>query len=241
MKKLLIVLTILFLGHFSVFSQSQIRNGNFELWDDLGTENEQPTHWNSFKTASGKFSNMGKQQVMRSDDTHSGKGYSLKIFAKDFGIATANGMVTTGQVNMGSVSASNFSNHTITRTDDDNFRAPLNIMPDSISFWAKFECPSPSQEALMKAVIHIDFDYKDPGGDTSHIVAVATKKIKQCSWTKFTVPFTDFTHREPAYILITFATNAVPGAGSKQDVLFIDDVELIYKKSAVRNHVESEH
>ncbi len=231
MKKLLITLSAtLFLSHFSASAQYQIRNGNFESWDSVGTAKIEPTHWNSFKTASGSFALFGQQQLIRSEDTHSGEGYCIKIFAKDLTLAVANGMVTTGQVNMGSFNAADTANHNVTRINNDDFNAPLIAIPDSISFWAKFDCPNSSQEARMNAVVHTNIEYKDPGGDTNYVVAIATKNFTQCAWTKFTIPFSDFRGRTPAFILITFATNAVPGAGSNDDTLSIDDVELIYNE-----------
>ena len=33
---------------------------------------------------------------------------------------------------------------------------------------------------------------------------------------------------EPKAILLTFSTSAIPGGGSDKDILYVDDVELIY-------------
>jgi hypothetical protein len=230
-KTMMSVFMILFIGHITVFSQYQIRNGNFESWDSLSTPKEEPTHWNSFKTGSGSLIILSAKQLMQSSNTHSeGGNYCVKIWARVvFGI-TANGTITTGQVNMGSTTASNTANHNATRIADDNFNAPLIAKPDSISFWAKFDCPSESQQARMNAVIHTNHEYQDPGGDTNHVVATATLNFTRCEWTKFTVPFVDVQDSVPAFILITFTTNAIPGEGSKKDTLSIDDVELIYER-----------
>ena len=54
----------------------------------------------------------------------------------------------------------------------------------------------------------------------------------QNNWTHYTGDFDYDTYNQynktPSYILLTFTTNKTPGAGSTSDILFMDDIEMIY-------------
>jgi hypothetical protein len=154
------------------------------------------------------------------------------IWANSIGGIVANGIMTTGQVNMGSATASDLSNHNVTRLGDTAFNEPFTAKPDSIAFWAKFVCDSAVQFAKMSAIIHDSSEYQDPGGNVSNEVAKAVlDTISQGDWQRYVVPFTDVNATlNPAFILISFTTNAVPGKGGSGDTLWIDDVEMIYNQ-----------
>ncbi len=223
----------------------QLPNGNFELWD--GDSNNEPANWNGFPTANCNLSiGCGTAMTTRhemSTDVRPGTtgSYSCKIFATKVNIliitVTANGNLTTGKINIGSSTASNSSNYNFTETDNPDHSQALNAKPDSIVFWAKFVCPaSATQQARMNAVIHDSYNYRDPSGSDSnganHIVGQATQNFTRGdqTWVRYAVPFdyNGFSATTPEYILISFTTNAVPGAGETTDNLYIDDVELIY-------------
>jgi hypothetical protein len=232
MKKVLITVAAL-VGSVSMFSQhQQIRNGDFENWENTGLATEQPKFWSSYKTASGSLvgtvGGMIPQTIGESVGTHDGTGKCVAIWATEVLTYVFNGILTTGQVNLGSTTFTDPANHTVTRTTIDSLGAPLTMVPDSISFWARFACSDVNQYAGMSAVIHTNNEYQIPGGDPSQIVATAVDSFKTCGWTKFTVPFGKVPGNTPAFILITFTTNTVAGAGSGTDTLLVDDVELIY-------------
>ncbi|MDA3819608.1 MAG: T9SS type A sorting domain-containing protein, partial [Candidatus Delongbacteria bacterium] len=165
--------------------------------------------------------------------------FSCKIFATEISILgsniTANGNITTGQIRIGSTTPTNPENYNITRTSDQNFRQALNTNPDSIVFWAKFVCPSSSQQARVNTVIHDNFSYRDPSGSDpsapNHRVAVAEKNFTRDNqdWHRYSVPFDyDYPANTPAYILISCTTNKNAGEGSENDYLYLDDMKLIY-------------
>ncbi|MDR1878223.1 MAG: T9SS type A sorting domain-containing protein [Bacteroidales bacterium] len=211
------------------FAQNQIRNGNFEQWDSVGLATEEPSHWNSFKSASGSLADSAVQQIKQSTQTHSAGGqYCAMIWARPVSSIVVNGVVTTGQVNLGSLTAADTTNYYVTRPGDDNFSAPLTKKPDSIAFWARFSCPDPSQTAAINATVHTNNEFREPLGNSSYVVARASQTFTQGDWTKFVVPFTSVSNQKPAFILVSFTTNAIPGVGSVQDTLWIDDVELLY-------------
>ena len=64
MMKKVTIASFLFTS-FSFFAQ-QIGNSNMESWDNVGQASEEPTNWNSFKTAQGSFVSFGSQQLEQS-------------------------------------------------------------------------------------------------------------------------------------------------------------------------------
>lgn len=240
MKKIIIFLyAVCFLFDYSVAQTYQLPNGGFENWEGSGTSAE-PTHWSSFMTGSGSglaFSFGQNQQISLSTDVRPGTSgtKSVRLYAKEIMGVIANGIITTGQVNMASTTPSDPSNHTITRRASAAFNQPLSAKPDSIRFWCKFNCPSSTQKARMNAVIHDSYDYMDPdsydGNAPRHVVGKALAEFTRGTqtWTEYLVPFNyNFQSSTPSYILITFATNRTPGEGSSSDQLFIDDISFIY-------------
>ena len=108
MKKLF---SILLLGLMAVTAsaQYQVANSNFEQWESVDG-GEEPVHWSSFLTASGSMASSVKaEQLVKSTDKRPGStgNYSAKITARSvLGIAIAQGNMTTGQINGGSMTAS---------------------------------------------------------------------------------------------------------------------------------------
>lgn len=234
-----ILFAILMICQIAVFGQYQIRNGNFEIWDSLGTSYEEPTNWSSHMNNTGSLASFARaQQIQRSTDTHTGTGYSCNIYARiAIGSVIANGTVTTGRINVGNISPANSANHTFTVIGDSNFNEPFTGRPDSIRFWAKFVCPNSStQYAKMHAVIHGNYEYTDPetNNSSSFVVGKAVSEFQRGDegWHQYTVSF-DYDsysslNQTPAYILITITTNKNPGTGAATDNLYCDDIEMIY-------------
>lgn len=222
----------------TIVENSMLLNGDFEEWDGSGKEIE-PCHWNSFMSASGSgmaYSAARAQQVDVSADVRPGSSgtKSACIYTRSILGIIANGNLTTGQIHVGSVSASSSSNYNITRSNHSDFHQVITSKPDSIRFWVKFKCPDASQMARMSATLHDSCDYRDPetSSDASHVVAKAYKEFstQKGEWSCYTIPFSyDFPAQSPKYMLITFTTNKEAGKGSSSDTLFVDDVELIYR------------
>ncbi|MFW5805908.1 MAG: T9SS type A sorting domain-containing protein [Bacteroidales bacterium] len=249
MKGLFYILIAIHLMFTPTFGQVyQLPNGGFEVWDGSGTDDE-PTSWNGFPSAQCDLSGMAAlgcetataTRHAKSTDSRPGSSgnYSCQIFATKVSILgseiIANGNITTGQIRIGSTTATDPENYNITRISDNNFRQPLNAKPDSIVFWAKFMCPSSSQQARVNAVIHDNYSYRDPSGSDpsapNHRVAVAEKNFSRSDqdWHRYSVPFDyNYPASNPAYILISCTTNKDAGEGSENDYLYIDDMSLIY-------------
>ncbi|NBP75605.1 MAG: hypothetical protein EBU61_06200, partial [Crocinitomicaceae bacterium] len=226
----------------SLLAQEQIGNSNMEEWDNIGAATEEPTNWNGFKTASGGLSGFAQQQVFRSTAIRSGASgmYCARIFSKSIIGIVANGTLTLGRINMGSSTVTDISaNYNISLTNDPNFSEALTSMPDSIVFWAKYTAAS-NQQARIHAITHDAFDVHDPidAASSPHVISTAAYNFSpNTAWVRHSVPFTSFIQPPlpplptPAYILVTFATNAIAGGGAANDEVLIDDIQLIYNSS----------
>ena len=251
MKKIFTLIMCFSALTMSAQDKPQIPNSDFEDWSEVTKKNHEPTGWNSFETATGDYAQaVSAQQVAQSDDVRPGsKGTSsAKIYSRDvfFGIP-AQGNLTTGRINAGYMAASNVANYNFSDITDENYCCKLGVLPDSIVFWAKFVPKDDSYNARIAAIVHDSYNYKTlctdefDAADTenaSHAVAKAVLNFTtvkdadgNAQWVRYSIPFsTDgCTATSPDYIIVNIATNSVPGAGSTKDVLYIDDMELIYK------------
>lgn len=218
----------------------QLLNGGFEEWEGSGKELE-PCHWNSYMSADGTglaFTAGKAQQVDSSSDVRPGSGGHLSVCVQARSVmgVVANGNLTTGRVYIGSASVQSRDNYNFTSCRLSGFHQQLTVRPDSIRFWAKFNCPDAAQHARMSAIIHDDYDYRDPETEEelSHAVGKAVLEFtaKSGGWYCYTVPFDyDYPATQPKYILISFTTNREAGKGSGKDRLYLDDVELVYNGS----------
>jgi hypothetical protein len=240
------LLTIILLLGPQFYAQ-QIGNSGFENWDNLGSNQEEPTNWSSFKTATGSFAAFGSKQVERSSTVRSGATgtYSARIWSKSTLGIMANGVLTTGRMNMGSSNLSSPDNYNYTVLNDAAFSEALTLAPDSIVFWARYTAEA-SEKAGMHAVIHDQFSVQDPINAASEPYVVADADFQfsptNNNWVRFSVPFsyTVNTGLAPKFILLTFTTNHIPGGGSANDEVLIDDVELIYNTIGLESEVSSQ-
>jgi hypothetical protein len=235
-KSLLFIAGLAF--SFSAFSQQQIGNGNMEAWGNVGSATEEPTNWNSFKTAfSGGLSGLAQQAVWRSTNVRPGATgtYCAQVKCVSiFGVA-ANGNLTLGRVNMGSSSAQDPANYNKSVTADVNFSEALTDTPDSLVFWVKYTNSNSAYQARLSAVLHDSYDYIDgytvDAGSAPHKVGEISHNFNATGgvWVRKSLPWI---YTGPAatntFVLLTFATNKIPGTGTVGDELLIDDIELIY-------------
>lgn len=230
-KLLLFSFSALIAGNIS--AQSQIGNSDFETWESVASDFE-PTNWNSFLSAQGSFTAFAANQIEESADVRPGSTgvKSARIWSRSAGFGIiANGNMTLGRINMGSTTANNPANHNLSLTANPLFSEPMTDTPDSIVFWVKYNAASGSSEARMKAALHDTYDYRDPedANSTPHKVASAELNFTPTGWVRMSVAF-DYTGPATSntFILLTFASNSVPGGGAADDEVFIDDVQLIY-------------
>lgn len=133
----------------------------------------------------------------------------------------------------------------------------MTARPDSIVAWVKFKQGTLSEEnqkfkyATISAIIHNNTKYQDPEDKTYNNVVAKAKNAKIESngfkWQRISIPFDYESYKannvDPHNILITFSTNAEPGVASTDannpDIMFIDDVELVYNDNYTDNLVIS--
>ncbi|MBQ2574248.1 MAG: bifunctional ornithine acetyltransferase/N-acetylglutamate synthase, partial [Bacteroidales bacterium] len=145
-----------------------MENPGFEDWP--GSVTSEPTGWNSFPSANCGLTGLAamgcstatQTKHERTEDNRPGSTgqYSCKIYAKTISIPfigdiTANGALTSGQIQIGSTEASDPSNCNQSLTGNDDFNHPLNAKPDSIVFWAKVVNASSLEDArtLSRAIV----------------------------------------------------------------------------------------
>lgn len=242
----------MFIGIFSLFVFSfltlnlsaqygpQFDNRGFEQWTDRVSE---PVHWHSGGTATGTFSGFVSSQIETSTQTRPGStgSKSARVFPTSVLGITANGNITNGRMNAGSMSATGSGNYNYTQRSNNTYNTPLSQLPDSISVWVCFRSSSTTDKAQVKAVVHGDADYKFIANGTEEPanmhVATAVSSFTRTStangaytWRRLSIPFNNNGPcTDVRYILFTATTNETPGTGSTSDDLFIDDVLLIYK------------
>ena len=224
---------------------------------DKATSDE-PDNWHSFMSASGpdmlKWLAGYNPVTFKSTDVREGaKGTSVLLRSLDTGLAVANGTITTGRMNTGSWDAtdasSNYAWSDITTTDKDDhgdpFYTKLYGRPDAMKVWVKFAQDVPDAEhpyATATAIITDGTLFQEPAaeGVTYANVLGEARNAKiantEGKWTELTIPFSydAFTANnvKGKNVLVTFATNADAGKGSKgedkHDYLYVDDMSFVY-------------
>lgn len=237
-------------------------NGGFETYHKASVSMEgntatsdEPDGWHSFMSASGDpilvYLAGYNPHTFISNLVRPGSNgnHSLMLTSVDMSIAIANGTVTTGRINTGSMTAADLANHawlsldsTGTDAKGDPFYQYMNGRPDSLALWVKFKQGTPNADhpyATVSAIITDGTYYQDPKGDdlyNDNVMAVARNNRIESNnneWQRISIPF-DYASYDNATgraILATISTNADPGAGST-DTLYVDDAELIYRNYA---------
>jgi len=235
------VLIVIISMNVRLFAQygSQFDNRGFEQWT---TRVSEPNHWHSGGTATGSFSAFLSSQIEGSVQVRPGSSgiRSVRVFPESVLGVTANGNLTNGRMNAGSMSATGSGNYNYTQRADEAFNTPIDMLPDSITLWVCFRCQSSWQNANLHAAVHGDVDYKFVANGTEEpsdqLVGSARCSFQRTStangnytWRRLSVPFVkDGPSNDPRYLLFTITTNEVPGQGSTNDDLFVDDILLVY-------------
>lgn len=203
-------------------------------FEQYTADGEPGNGWNSFSSATGKLSSMKGQSPSPKHVSPGANGtnHAVKIWSKSvYGIAKANGNLTTGIINMGSATPSNASNYNYTKRSDSSHSLQFSGRPDAVTFYARFTSGG-SPNGRGQFIIHDgDVDYQDPevSSQTANRVGKATVLVPASSdWVQYTGEFTyDKARTATQYLLASFTTNPTPG-GSAGDYLDIDEINFIY-------------
>ncbi len=226
---------------FYLNAQIQLPNAGFEEWENTG-KNREPLGWNSFTSASGSglaYSAGRTKQIFESNDVRPGSSgkKSIVIVSRSILGRIVNGTITTGQLNLGSINPQSSENFCITRSTNNAFHQSFTGLPDSIVFWTKFCSNDTINQAFMKLIIHEHSDVADTlkaeKSPHSPIIAQASAYINNTNgqWRQISIPLEYYNiHKKPAFILLIFTTNEIPGRGTNSDSLFLDDIQFIYRQ-----------
>ncbi len=220
----------------------QMANASFEGWHTSSDSFEEPNGWHSFESATGNMASLAGHHIEKSSDAHSGDA-SARLYATSiFGIV-ANGTMTTGRMNAGSMIATDTENNAyldMSKTDVDGngdpFYVPFSWCPDQVAVWVKFKQGKATADhpyATISAAITDGTYYQDPENKTYTNVVAKAKNNKIATtggkWVRVSAPFVYTKNTvEPQAILITISTNADAGEGSANDEVLVDDIELVY-------------
>ena len=244
---------VLFAGSKVTDENYAVTNGGFEgTWT-----NGEPQGWHSFNTATGDYAGMVRntEQFTQSSEKRPGTtgSYSALIKTKFVVGIPANGNCTNGQINAGSMTATDAAgNYNFSDPSNGSYNTPFVGAPDSLVFWSKY-VPADNNPAnavnrsRAHAVITTNTRYQDPEAVSYAAVKIAEAEVNYAAtddlgWQRVAVPFT-YSGLDPAqaaYMLITFTSNQTPGGGSAYqegglfnkkdypDYVYLDDVEMVY-------------
>lgn len=245
----------------------QLPNAGFETYhtatvtspddpNDKATSDE-PDYWHSFMSASGDpglvYMAGYNPVTFKSEDVRPGstgkQSLMLKSIDLDLYLAIANGTITTGRMNTGSMFASdtnsNYAWSDMSNTDKDThgdpFYATLYSLPDAMKVWLKFKQGTANAEhpyATATAIINDGTEFHEPApSETTYTNVVGearNAKIAETGdeWKEFTIPFTYDAFAQygakAKSVLVTLSTNADAGKGSDGDLLYVDDLSFVY-------------
>lgn len=221
---------------------------------------DEPNAWHSFNSgiATGSASFLTKYALQNgntsvSDEVRPGSTGTKSVAIKSsivMGFQPANGTMTTGRLQAGSLTATDAANcsfldmsSTDTDGNGDPFYTVLNGRPDALSVWVKYKQGQVNEQypyATVSAVITDGTRYQDPEDKAyTNVVAKAQDKTiesKGFEWQNLVIPF-DYTSyasndAQAKALLVTISTNAQPGVGSNDaenpDMIIVDDISLVY-------------
>lgn len=221
---------------------------------------DEPNAWHSFNSgiATGMFAYLTKYALQNgntsvSDDVRPGSTGTKSVAIKSsivMGFQPANGTMTTGRLQAGSLTATDAANcsfldmsSTDTDGNGDPFYTVLNGRPDALSVWVKYKQGQVNEQypyATVSAVITDGTRYQDPEDKAyTNVVAKAQDKTiesKGFEWQNLVIPFDYASYAsndaQAKALLVTISTNAQPGVGSSDaenpDIIIVDDISLVY-------------
>lgn len=228
MKKLLLLFSISCLS-FALQAQ-QLPNTDFEAWQNVGNNDEEPTNWNSNKTGGG-FAGLGPQTCFRESSGVFSGSYCVRLRTGRILGNEVNGTVTTGRLEAPSTNPNDGYAHTV--RNDPDFNTPFTGRPDSVVGYYKYTSVG-GDAGAFQVILHGDADVRmpDPNNTTSSFIIgeanFDTPASNVTGWTRFSAAF-DYTKTDtPKYILAIFTSSSDVSNASQGSTMWIDGVELVY-------------
>lgn len=245
MKKFitLMILSAICLG---AKAQYQLANSDFEEWEEVTYEaysGYEPKEWSSFLNASGSKKKMGitAVQLFKSTEVRQGSSgtYCAKLTANSVIGVVAQGNLTNGCINMGSLKAADATgNYNYINEGTDGQAMMFTGKPDAMTIWVNFHAGK-GGTANVSTILCTKGYYQDPLANKSNgkpwATLIATAQNNQIkgddTWVQYTIPF-KYVNNDliPYYALVSISTAASAGDSKKHknDVLYVDDIEMVY-------------
>ena len=200
------------LFYSTAFSQA-LPNQSFDNWTNAGSY-EDPDDWNTLNAATSGFGAITAQKAT-GNDVHTGAA-AIKLVTLFVLIQNANGIATTGTINVG--------NQTI------DGGIPYTLRPDSLTGWYKCD-PQGADYGF------VDFSLLDAAGtDTVGFAHFQTPNATVNTYTYFSVPVVYYNANTPALSRCVMSSSA--GFTSVlNSVLIVDDVDLVFNPDGIREPV----
>lgn len=230
MKKVLLLLIAFTayctLGWAQLGVGQQMQNNNFESWYNETNSRVAPTGWHSLNSGTGSLQGTAAKNFIAQASGNPGGSGNKCVQLTCVGInivfttIPANGGLTNGRFNAGSMTASDPVNCTYTSTNGD-YQQPMTAYPDSVYIWTKTSISNNNHNARINIVLHnntiatgsrpegnnssVRAIYQDPapgnsaGGvvnttnavNEAKVVAKATLNFRaQNNWVQQKIPFT---------------------------------------------------
>lgn len=228
----------------AIAQQTSITNGSLESWQNVGSNTEEPTQWNSNKTGGGNATS-GPQTCFRETSNPHGGLYCARIASGSvFGIVV-NGSLATGKVEAPSTNKSEGYIRTI--ATDPNYAMPFNCRPDSLIFWYRYTKQG-SDFPRVEARLHVGNAYAPEApvnnnhpDSTANIIARAQWQgpaTTVSGWVRIAVPFVYVDNRTPQFILITTTSSGDQTGGTSGSTLWLDDFDVFYTPSIAVGNIQ---
>ena len=198
---------------------TQVENSGFEDWHTATyskKSSDEPNRWHSFMSSGGPLISAvaGNTHTYISDNVRPGSEGKKSVKLQScsvMGFISANGTLTTGRLNAGSMSADNADNHSfidMTNTDVDGngdpFYSKIEGRPDSLVVWLKFHPGSGNKnpQALVSAVLTDGTYYQDPEDANTTYNNIAAKAYSNTIesngevWQRISLPFDYETYKQ---------------------------------------------
>ena len=236
------------------FAQAQFENPGFENWENLGTNEREPSEWSSTRTGDNNASTPDDFVVDRSATVRPGTSgaYSVLLETKTVEIipfifsVEVNGILTNGQVDAPTTTPSDGFNKTVTANSD--FNTEFTDFPDSLVAWVNFQ-PAGNDDGRIQCILHtvngagtaagsmgtLPEVGSAQGDNTGNVVARADQDITSNTggWIRIALPFNYANANSPEYILLTATSSIAAGAGTDGSKMYVDDLQLIYNITPV--------
>ncbi|MEL6841677.1 MAG: PCMD domain-containing protein, partial [Bacteroidota bacterium] len=213
-RKFTFSLLLISLFCLQTMAQTEIPNGSFELWDNVGNNDEEPQNWSANKTGGG-LASLAPQTCFRESNNPYAGSYCIKVETDSYFGAVVNGAATTGRIEAPNTNPANGYLRTI--RNDADFNSPFSGRPDSLVGYFRYNSEN-SDQGKVEVFLHGDYDVENPdqGGSAPFMVGTATFLTPMAdvdSWTRFSVPFNYTSTDSPLYILALVTASNIAGGG----------------------------